>query len=71
MWATAMRRMRVYEVCFLILFIVVLLGAIVFALVLNMSQISLILLMIDFPIAGIVALFGSLSIREEEEEKAT
>jgi hypothetical protein len=33
-----------------------------------MSQISVALLIIDFPIAGIIAIYGSLSIREEEEE---
>jgi len=60
--------MRLFQICFLILFIIVLLLSIIFAVVLNMSQISLALLIIDFPIAGIIAIYGSLSIREEEEE---
>jgi hypothetical protein len=63
-----LRRMRLFEVCFLALFIIVLLFSIVFAVVLHMPQISLALLLIDFPIAGIIAVYGSLSIREEEEE---
>lgn len=63
-----LRRMRLFEICFLALFIVVLLFSIIFAVVLNMSHISLALLIIDFPIAGIIAIYGSLSIREEEEE---
>jgi len=33
-----------------------------------MSEISIALLIIAFPIAGIIAIYGSLSIREEEEE---
>jgi len=60
--------MRKFEICFLVLFIIILLLSMIFAVVLNMSQISLALLVIDFPIAGIIAVYGSLSIREEEEE---
>jgi len=60
--------MRLFQICFLVLFIVVLLLSIIFAMVLKISEISLALLMIDFPIAAIVAFYGSLSIREEEEE---
>jgi len=60
--------MRLFEICFLALFIVVLLFSIIFAAVLHMPQISLVLLLIEFPIAGIIAVYGSLSIREEEEE---
>ena len=63
-----MRRMRLFEICFLALFIIVLLLSIIFAVILNMTQVSLALLLIDFPIAVIVAIYGSLSIREEEEE---
>jgi hypothetical protein len=46
----------------------VLLLSVIFAVFLNMPQISLALLLVDFPIAAIVAVYGSLSIREEEEE---
>jgi len=63
-----LRRMRLFEICFLALFIAVLLFSIIFAVVLRMPQISLALLFIEFPIAGIIAVYGSLSIREEEEE---
>jgi hypothetical protein len=60
--------MRLFQLCFLALFMTVLLLSVIFAVFLNMSQISLALLIIDFPIAAIVAVYGSLSIREEEEE---
>ncbi|MDH5374699.1 MAG: hypothetical protein OEZ21_02525 [Candidatus Bathyarchaeota archaeon] len=63
-----MRRMRLFEICFLALFVVVLVLSILFAVVFRFPQISLALLIIDFPIAGIIAIYGSLSIREEEEE---
>ena len=51
------------------LFAIVLAASILFGVVLGMSQVSLVLLLIDFPIALMIALFASLSIREEEEEK--
>lgn len=60
--------MRLFEICFLALFIIVLLFSMIFAVVLHNTQISLALLIMDFPIAVIVAIYGSLSIREEEEE---
>jgi uncharacterized membrane protein AbrB (regulator of aidB expression) len=60
--------MRLFQLCFLALFTIILLLSIIFAVVLKMSQISVALLLIDFPIAGIIAIYGSLSIREEEEE---
>ena len=63
-----MRRMRLFEICFLALFIIVLVLSILFAVVFPVPQVSLALLIIDFPIAGIIAIYGSLSIREEEEE---
>jgi hypothetical protein len=62
-----MRRMRMFQTCFLALFIIVLLTSIVLHKILSMSQISLALLLIEFPIALIIAVYGSLSIREEEE----
>lgn len=60
--------MRLFQFCFLALFMIVLLLSVIFAVFLSMSQISVALLLIDFPIAAIVAIYGSLSIREEEEE---
>ena len=59
--------MELYAV---IIFIILLASSIIFATVLDMMSISLALLFVDFPIALIVAIFGSLSIREEEEEKS-
>nr|MDO8135074.1 hypothetical protein [Candidatus Njordarchaeum guaymaensis] len=64
-----MRRMKLIEICFLVLFTVVLIASAVFGAVLNMPQVSLALLLIDFPVAVMIAFFASLSIREEEEEK--
>ena len=64
-----MRRMKMIELSFLVLFAIVLAASILFGAVLNMSQISLALILVDFPIALIIAIFASLSIREEEEEK--
>jgi len=64
-----LRRMRKIELGFLMLFAIILFAAVLFAAVLKMATISLTLILIDFPIAGIIALYASLSIREEEEEK--
>lgn len=64
-----LRKMKFREICFLILFTVILFASILFGTVLNMPHISLALLLVDFPIAGIITIFASLSIREEEEEK--
>jgi len=64
-----MRRMKLMEICFLALFAIVLAASILFGVIFSMSQVSLVLLLIDFPIALMIALFASLSIREEEEEK--
>jgi hypothetical protein len=63
------RRIRLFEICFLIIFAAILLSSIVSSLVLDLSGISLILLLIDLPVVAIIAIYGSLSIREEEEEK--
>jgi endonuclease V-like protein UPF0215 family len=60
--------MRMFEICCLALFIAILLSSVIFG-VFNMSGISLALLIIDFPLIAVVAVYGSLSIREEEEEK--
>ena len=63
------RKMKTIEMCFLALFVVILLSSVLFATVFNMSVVSLALFLVDFPVAGIIAIYASLSIREEEEEK--
>jgi len=64
-------KMKSIEYLLLIVFVIVLLASAIFGLVLHMSLISLLLLLIDFPIAAIVAVFASLGIREEEEAKSS
>jgi len=68
-WREEMRRMKLIEICFLALFAVILIASILFCAILNRPEVSLALLLMDFPIAIIIAFFASLSIREEEEEK--
>ena len=67
------RKMKMIEMGFLVLFIVILLASVLasvlFATDPNMRLVSLALLLVDFPVAGITAIYASLSIREEEEEK--
>lgn len=64
------RRIRLFEMVFLFIFIVTFVTSIIAAVALNLSQIAIPLLIVDFFIATIVAVYGSLSIREEEEEKS-
>jgi len=61
--------MKMIEMCFLALFAVILFSSVLFATVFNMPVVSLALFLVDFPVAGIIAIYASLSIREEEEEK--
>lgn len=61
--------MKLMELYAAIIFIILLASSIIFATVLNMMNVSVALLFIDFPVALIAAIFASLSIREEEEEK--
>jgi len=61
--------MKMIEMCFLALFAAILFSSILFATFFNMPLVSLALLLVDFPVAGITAIYASLSIREEEEEK--
>jgi len=63
------RKMKMIEMCFLALFAVILFSSVLFATVFNMPVVSLALFLVDFPVAGIIAIYASLSIREEEEEK--
>ena len=65
-----LRKMKLLELYAVIIFIVLLALSIIFALVLDMTNISIALLLIDFPVALVAAIFASLSIREEEEEKS-
>lgn len=63
-----LRRMRLFEICVIALFLILLVSSIIFAAVLHLTQISVTLLLVDFVLALITAVFGSLNIREEEEE---
>lgn len=65
-----LRKMKRIEISLLVLFVVVLAASALFATVLKMQGISFVLLLADFLIVGMVAVFASLSIREEEEEKS-
>lgn len=65
-----LRKMKRVEISLLVLFVVVLAVSALFATVLKMQDVSFALLLADFLIAGMVAVFASLSIREEEEEKS-
>lgn len=62
------RKVRLFEMVFLVFFIVVLLLSAILSIVLNLTNIALTLLIVDFFVAAVVAVYGSLSIREEEEE---
>ena len=62
------RRMRMFQFSLITIFIITLFLSIVFAVLLNIPHFSLASLLIAFPIALIIAIYGSLSIREEEEE---
>jgi len=62
-------KMKKIEYLLMILFAIVLATAVVFGLVLKMYDVSLALILIDFPLAVVIAFFASLSIREEEEAK--
>ena len=73
-----LRKMKLMEVYAVAIFVIFFILAIVFAVVspnrkvfgdITMVNISVVLIFIDFPVALIAAIFASLSIREEEEEK--
>jgi len=73
-----LRKMKLMEVYAVAIFLIFFLFSIVFALAvpdmkigdITMRSISVALIFIDFPIALVAAIFASLSIREEEEEKS-
>lgn len=62
-----MRRMRLYQIVLLALFFAMLLFSVIFWF-LNLFRITFALLLVSFPLALIIAVYGSLAIREEEEE---
>jgi len=62
-------RMKKIEYLLLILFAIVLATAVVLGLVLKMYTVSLALILVDFPLAVIIAVYASLGLREEEEAK--
>ncbi|MFQ5999377.1 MAG: hypothetical protein ACE5J6_01230 [Candidatus Bathyarchaeia archaeon] len=64
-------KMKMIENLFLIIFLIVLLASIISGLILDMKLVSFVLLLIDFPIAAVTAIFASFSIREEEEAKSS
>lgn len=54
---------------FLVIFIIVAIAAACTSLILGMQDVAFILFLLNFVIAFMVAVFGSLRIRNEEEEK--
>lgn len=54
---------------FLMIFVVIAVAAICLSLVLGMQNVAIILWLLNFIVAFMVAVFGSLRIRAEEEEK--
>ncbi|HVP17085.1 MAG TPA: hypothetical protein VMT42_06945 [candidate division Zixibacteria bacterium] len=57
------------EKSFVIVFLIIAGSAICLAIIFNMQGIAQSLLLINFIVAGLVAIFGSLRLRKEEEEK--
>jgi len=66
-----MRSMRRYQIIFLTIFIIILIASAVLSLIYQLNEISQMLLAANFIIAIIVAVYGSLNIRQEEEERST
>lgn len=63
--------MKMIQNLLLIIFTIVFLASIISGLILKMTLVSFMLLLIDFPIAAVTAIYASLSIREEEEAKSS
>ena len=57
------------EKSFAVIFFIIAGSAICLATILNMQSTALLLLLINFIVAGFVAIFGSLGSREEEEKR--
>jgi len=66
-----MRSMRRYQIIFLTIFIIILIASAILSLIYQLNEIAQLLLASNFIIALIVAVYGSLNIRQEEEERAT
>jgi hypothetical protein len=64
-----MPKFATLEKIFLIIFISITVLAVCFSVLLNIKDVALALLLTNFIIAGIVAIFGSLRVRNEEEDK--
>lgn len=66
-----MRSMRRYQLIFLTIFIIILIASAVLSLIYQLKGIAQLLLASNFIIAIIIAVYGSLHLRQEEEERAT
>lgn len=64
-----MPKFATLEKIFLVIFVIIIGISLCLSLLLNIKDIALALLMANFVIAGIVAVFGSLRVRDEEEDK--
>ena len=64
-----MVKFAVIQKILIIVFFLLMVFAICLSAVLAMRQTALVLLLVGFVVAGFVAIFGSLRLRDEEEEK--
>lgn len=64
-----MPKFATLEKIFLLIFAIIIILSLCLSLLLNLRDVALALLMANFVIAGIVAVFGSLRVRDEEEDK--
>jgi 4-hydroxybenzoate polyprenyltransferase len=68
-WRDPLVNFAAIEKSFVIIFLIIAGLAICLATIFDMHGIALSLLLISFIVAGFVAIFGSLRLRQEEEEK--
>jgi len=68
-WRDPLVNFGAIEKSFAIIFVIIAASAICLATIFNMQGIAQSLLLINFIVAGFVAIFGSLRLRKEEEEK--
>lgn len=64
-----MVKFAVIQKILIIVFFLLMVFVICLSAVLAMRQTALVLLLVGFVVAGFVAIFGSLRLRDEEEEK--
>jgi type IV secretory pathway VirB2 component (pilin) len=64
-----MPKFATLEKIFLLLFAIIIILSLCLSLILGIKDIALALLIANFVVAGIVAVFGSLRVRDEEEDK--